>query len=119
MKRILLIDDDKHEHMFVNFLLQDFYKQAFKLSYASDIGDAKAVLGRERVDMILLDDKLADGTTSADSIPKLQKTAFNVPVIIISKNTEGRHLKDRLRNGSNRVINKFDLRKALASGLLE
>jgi len=119
MKRILLIDDDEYEHMLVNFLLKDQYASAFSLGYASNVDDAKTYLKQNGVDYILLDDKLSDGTTSAETIPILQRQAFNVPIIIISKDTNGQHLKDRARLGMNRVVDKFKLKDELAKGLLE
>jgi len=119
MKRLLLIDDDKSEHMFVNFLLKDIYQQNFNLGYAANIEDAGRFLESKGVDFILLDDKLADGTLSSESIPQLQRKAFNVPIIIISKDTDSRHLKDRARLGLNKVVDKFKLRQALSSGLLD
>ena len=119
MRRILLVDDDKHEFMYVNFLLKDRYKDGFQLDYAQDIQSAHDVLSAKGVDVILLDDKLSSGMTSTDSIPLIQKKAFNVPIVIISKDISARHLKDRVRLGTNKVIDKFKLKKELASGLLD
>jgi len=101
MKRILLIDDEQQEFMLVNFLLKDIYKEKFSLNYAATITEAQ------------------DGLTSADTIPLLQQKAFNVPIIIISNDISGRHLRDRVRLGTNKVVDKFDLKKELANGLLE
>jgi response regulator of citrate/malate metabolism len=119
MRQFLLIDDDKYEFMFVNFLLKDHYGDGFKLGYASTVEEGKIYLSSNRVDVILLDDKLDNGLTSADTIPQLQKRAFNVPIIIISKDISGPHLKDRARLGLNKVVDKFKLKSALAGGLLD
>jgi DNA-binding NtrC family response regulator len=119
MRRFLLVDDDKHEFMFVNFLLKDRYQDDFTLSYAKNIADAQSHLAQLGVDFILLDDRLSRGLTSAESIPQLQKAAFNVPIIVISKDINGKHLKDRSRLGLNKVVEKFKLRGALANGLLD
>lgn len=119
MKRFLLVDDDEHEYMFVNFLLKDRYKDGFSLAYAKNISDAQAYLAKEGVDNILLDDRLGRGLTSSDSIPQLQKVAFNVPITIISKDINASHLKDRHRLGMNKVVDKFKLRDELAKGLLD
>jgi len=119
MKRILLIDDEQQEFMLVNFLLKDIYKEKFSLNYAATITEAQDYLSKKGVDVILLDDKLARGLTSADTIPLLQQKAFNVPIIIISNDISGRHLRDRVRLGTNKVVDKFDLKKELANGLLE
>lgn len=119
MKRILLVDDDKQEFMLVNFLLKDRYQESFRLDYAATIEEAHTCLSERRVDVILLDDKLASGMTSAQTIPLLQKKAFNVPIIIISKDINSRQLKDRVRLGMNKVVDKFDLKKELADGLLD
>lgn len=119
MRRFLLIDDDKHELMFVNFLLKDRYNSDFQLGYVQSIQDAQSYLSSNRVDTILLDDKLASGQTSADSIPLLQQIAFNVPIVVISKDIHGNHLKDRVRLGTNKVVGKFELKLELAGGLLD
>lgn len=119
MRRFLLVDDDRHEFMFVNFLLKDRYKDGFTLGYAQTITDAQAYLSTNGVDIILLDDRLARGLTSAESIPQLQKAAFNVPIIVISKDINASHLKDRRRLGINKVVDKFKLRDELANGLLD
>ncbi|RKQ69398.1 response regulator receiver domain-containing protein [Litorimonas taeanensis] len=119
MKRLLLVDDDKLEFMFVNFLLKDRYNDGFELGYASSISDAQDYLSKQGVDYILLDDKLGNGITSAESIPQLQKRAFNVPIVVISKDINGPHLRDRRRMGTNKVVDKFKLKNALADGLLD
>ncbi|WP_298916709.1 response regulator [uncultured Algimonas sp.] len=119
MRRFLLIDDDEHEFMFINFLLKDRYEDAFTLEYVSTIEDAESCLSRNGVDKILLDDKLGGGMTSADTIPKLQKCAFNVPIIVISKDTSGAHLQDRAKMGTNQIVDKFGFRSELENGLLD
>lgn len=119
MRRILLVDDDKHEFMYVNFLLKDRYKDGFSLDYAENIQSAHDLLSTKGVDVILLDDKLSSGMTSTDTIPLIQRKAFNVPIIIISKDISAKHLKDRVRLGMNKVVDKFQLKKELANGLLD
>lgn len=119
MKRFLLVDDDEHEYMFVNFLLKDRYKNNYQLSHVSSVEEAQSYLSTQGVDTILLDDKLESGITSADSIPLLQKKAFNVPIVIISKDVNGKHLKDRIRLGVHKVVDKFKLKNELARGLLD
>lgn len=119
MRRFLLVDDDEHEFMFVNFLLKDRFRDNFSLGYAKNVEEARTFLSKHGVDTILLDDRLAGGITSADSIPMLQKNAFHVPIIVITKDTNGRHLKDRVRLGTNVVVDKFEFKKELANGLLD
>ena len=119
MKRFLLIDDDKHEHMLINYLLKDRYQDSYQLTYVRNVEEAQAHLSTKGVDTILLDDKLENGMTSADSIPLIQTTAFNVPIIIISKDVNGKHLKDRIRFGIHKVVDKFKFKNELARGLLD
>jgi CheY-like chemotaxis protein len=119
MRRFLLVDDEKHEFMFVNFLLKDRFRDDFSLGYAQNIADAQSYLSEQPVDLILLDDRLGRGMTSADSIPQLQKRAFNVPIVVISKDINSNHLKDRIRLGINKVVDKFQFKSALANGLLD
>lgn len=119
MKRFLLIDDDKIEFMYVKFLFKDRFKNGFTLGYAKSLNEAQDYLSHKGVDTILLDDKLGGGLTSADTIPILQRKAFNVPIIVISKDINGRHLKDRMRLGVNKVIDKFELKTQLARGVFD
>lgn len=119
VKQFLLVDDDELEFMFMKFLLKDRYQDGFNLSYAKTVAEAQQTLSETRVDAILLDDKLGDGLTSADTIPMLQKRAFNVPIIVVSKDTSGSHLRDRARMRTNRVVDKFELKAELANGLLD
>lgn len=119
MKRFLLIDDDRYEYMFVKFLLKDRYQDDFHLGYAANVDEAKTYLSKTGVDVILLDDKLGNGTTSAESIPQIERKAFNVPIVVISKNINSKHLKDRMRLGLNKVVDKFKFKNELAKGLLD
>jgi DNA-binding NarL/FixJ family response regulator len=119
MRRFLLIDDDDHEFMYVNFLFKDRFKNEFSLVHAANLTGALDYLSKKTVEMILLDDKLGDGLTSAESIPILQRKAFNVPMVVISKDITSKHLKDRVRLRTNIVVDKFDLKKALAAGVFD
>lgn len=119
MKRILLIDDDKNEYLYFNFLLKDHYKDNYELSYAATIEDALVILSEQKINVILLDDRLSEGTTSNDTIPLLNRKAFNVPVVIVSKNTSSRHLETRMLMGTHKVADKFNLKSQIAAGLLD
>lgn len=119
MRRFLLIDDDQYEYMFVKFLLKDRYQEDFQLGYASSVREAEEYLSHEGVDVILLDDKLGNGTTSIESIPKLERKAFNVPIIVISKDISSKHLRQRMQFGLNSVVDKFNFKNELANGLLD
>ena len=119
MKCILLIDDEEHEHVFVSFLLKDRYGSAFTLGHAKSMDQAQKYLSENKVDVILLDDRLGNGQTSVDTIPILRRSAFNVPVIVLSKETGGTHLTERALRGPDRIVDKFDFRTALKNGLLD
>ncbi len=119
MKRFLLIDDDKNEVMYVKFLFRDRYEDNFTLDHVQTLNDAQSYLSTTGVDTILLDDKLGNGLTSVDTIPLLNKKAFNVPIIVISKDITAKHLRDRMRLGLNKVIDKFDLKAQLANGVFD
>ena len=119
MKNVLLVDDEEHELMFMKFLLTDHYKDEVELSYASTIDEAKDTLSAKPFDVILLDDKLGEGLTSVDTIPILQQKAFNVPIVVLSKDISCSHLRERARSGLNKVVEKFDFRNQLSGGLLD
>lgn len=119
MKRILLIDDEEAEGVLVNYLLKDRYKDDFTFHHVGNLDDARAHLLAQRVDVILLDDRLGGGQTALQTLPQLQLYAFNVPVIVISKNADSSHLREISRLKAHKVVDKFDLRKELETGLLE
>ena len=119
MKKFLLIDDDESELVYVKFLLKDRYNDDFTLAYAKTLDEAQSYLASEDVDKILLDDNLGNGLTSAATIPLLQKNSGNVPIIIISKDIDGDHLKNQIHQKVNKVIDKFDLRAQLALGVFD
>jgi CheY-like chemotaxis protein len=119
MKRILLIDDEPAEFMYVNFLLKDRYADGYTLGHAKDMAESKDYLSRNGVDLILLDDRLSGGLTAIDTIPQLQRMAFNVPVTVITKNANSRHLDSLSKLRDISVLDKFELRDALAKGALD
>lgn len=119
MKHFLLIDDDEHEFIYVKYLFTQHFKEGFHLSYAKNLTEAINHLAQNTVDMILLDDKLGRGTNSTDTVPALQKKAPKVPLIIISKDINGKHLNVQNRLYEHKIVDKFELKAELANGVFD
>lgn len=76
------------------------------------------LLQRNSFDVILLDDKLANGSTSKTNVPILRQYTGQLPLIVISKSIDATYLKDKSILNVYDVIDKFDLRAKINEGLL-
>lgn len=119
MRRFLFVDDDKNEYLYASYVFNRVYGGEYSLDYAQSLNEAEAFLTENPVDAIILDDRLGDGLTSKDTIPVLEKKASKAPIFIVSTDVQARHLRDRIKSGLNKVIDKFDFKDYLASGAFE
>ena len=118
MLRILLIDDEIMERRLLQGMLREYYEANFVLEYAPTIEEGISLLQHNVFDVVLLDDKLSDGTTSKINVPALKKFSGKLPLIIISKSIDSAYLKDKSILNVYDVIDKFNLRDRINNGLL-
>lgn len=118
MLRVLLIDDEELEYKLVKMMFRDTYKSEHELDYAQNLDAAKAYLRDKTYDIILLDDKLSDGSTSVDNVPALRKMTDATPLCIVSKSIDAAYLQDKAILDVYDIVDKFDLRERLELGLV-
>ena len=117
MLRVLLIDDEELEYKLIQLMFRDIYKKNYKLEYVKTIAEAEAILGEQAFDMILLDDNLADGSNAIRNVPALKMITENTPLCVVSKNINAAHLRSTTILDVYDIVDKFNLRDRLESGL--
>lgn len=118
MLNILLIDDDEDEFRLIQRMLKDCYEGPFLLRYASTVEKGVAILKSQKIEMILLDDKLAGGRTARQSVPLLREVTKDIPLIVISSVIDATYLRDKTILDVYDIIDKYHLRKRIREGLL-
>jgi len=118
MLNILLIDDDETEFRLIQRMMKDCYEGPFVLRYSDSVEKGIAVLKTQKIDMILLDDKLGRGRTAEQSVPALRAVTENIPFIVISSKIDAEYLKDKAILDVYDIIDKYHLRQRIREGLL-
>lgn len=118
MLNILLIDDDNVEYKLIQRMMKDCYKGPFLLRYADTLAKGLVILKSQKVDVILLDDKLSGDTNAKQSVPALRKITGEIPFILISSSIDAEHLRDKAILDVYDIIDKYSLRKRISDGLL-
>jgi len=95
MQTILLIDDDIMEFRLIKNMLQDCFNTPFTLKYADTLAKGIEMLETQKVDILLLDDKLNSGLTAVDSVPALRAVSEDIPFIIISNAIDADYLQNK------------------------
>ena len=86
---VLLVDDDQTEHLLFERKLAGFSNPAIALGCVEDIDAAVRFLENERVDMILLDNRLTPRVDFRETAPKLRDAGFTGPIGLISTDISG------------------------------
>lgn len=118
MLRVLLIDDEELEYRLVKMMFRQGYKGEYELVYAATLAEAATILSSNSFDVILLDDKLSDGSTAFQNVPHLKSIAPATPFCIVSKSLDAAHLQDKAILDVYDIVDKFDLRERLELGLV-
>jgi len=118
MLNILLIDDDETEFRLIQRMLKDCYEGPFLLRYASSVLKGIEILKSQKIDMILLDDKLSGGRTAQQSVPALREVTKDIPFIIISTVINAAYLQDKAILDVYDIVDKYHLRQRIREGLL-
>jgi len=116
---ILLIDDDPVEHKLIQRMLKDCYDKPYVLRYANTVEKGISVLKTQKIDLILLDDKMQDGLTAQQSVPQLREIADDISMILISSSINADYLKDKTILDVYDIVDKFHLRSRIREGLLQ
>jgi len=118
MLNILLIDDDKVEFRLIQRMLKDCYDGPFLLRYADTLEKGIEILKSQKVDMILLDDKLGKGRTAEQSVPALRAVTRDIPFVLISSAIDAAYLRDKTILDVYDIVDKYKLRQRIREGLL-
>jgi len=119
MFNILLIDDDETEFRLIKHMLTDCFDRPFLLRYASNVQKGITILKSQKIDMILLDDKLGRGKTAKQSVPALREVTGDIPFILISSAIDAAYLKDKTILDVYDIIDKYHLRQRIREGLIK
>lgn len=118
MQTILLIDDDIMEFRLIKNMLQDCFDTPFALKYADTLAKGIQMLETQKVDILLLDDKLNSGLTAVDSVPALRAVSENIPFIIISNAIDADYLQNTSILDVYDIVDKYHIRNRIRDGLL-
>jgi len=118
MQTILLIDDDMMEFRLIKNMLQDCFDTPFALKYADTLAKGIEMLETQKVDILLLDDKLNSGLTAVDSVPALRAVSENIPFIIISNAIDADYLQNTSILDVYDIVDKYHIRNRIRDGLL-
>jgi len=118
MLTILLIDDDETEYFLIKRMMQDCYDKPYLLRYSDTLEKAITVLQNEKIDVILLDDKLGKGRTAQTTVPELKNVAQAIPMIVISSAIDAAYLKDKTILNVYDIVDKYHLRQKIEAGIL-
>jgi diguanylate cyclase (GGDEF)-like protein len=80
---ILLVEDNPGDHRLVKMMLDEHADGQFTLHHASRIAEAAHILDDQRIDIVLLDLRLPDGS-GLDSLVKVHALAPAVPIVVLS-----------------------------------
>ena len=118
MQTILLIDDDIMEFRLIKNMLEDCFDTPFALKYANTLAKGIEMLETQKVDILLLDDKLNSGLTAVDSVPALRAVSENIPFIIISNAIDADYLQNKSILDVYDIVDKYHIRNRIRDGLL-
>lgn len=118
MINILLIDDDETEFRLIKRMLEDCFHEPYQLRYANTLEKAASILKNDKIDVILLDDKLGTGRTAKSTVPMLQNISDSIPMIVISSVIDAAYLKDKTILNVYDIVDKYKLREKIANGML-
>lgn len=84
MKRIMLIDDDRHEAMFWRHVVQSSYRDRISLEWFFDVDEALEALDGFQPDAIILDNKVPPHETASYGLGELKKRSYDGSVFVWS-----------------------------------
>jgi len=109
--KLLIVDDDEED--------RDHLKTAFSRDYdmffAKDVENLQRILEKDyAIDLVLLDlvlDKSSKEKTGLQLIPQIQQVWPNVPIIIVTNDSDARTARAALKAGANDFLIKDDYKR--------
>ena len=113
--RALIIEDCQSDAMILQRCLTQCQGETVETEHASDLQQALEVLADRQFDLIFLDNSLGGGITAKDVLDSLNDHDINVPVIIVTGQSDQQLAIDLMKAGAYDYITKGHL----IQGLLE
>jgi DNA-binding NtrC family response regulator len=100
--QLLLVDDDEA----ILFAFRAYFETAgYRVATAPDLAGARAALGRQRFDAVLLDDRLPDGF-GMDLVPVLKERYPETAVLVITAQGDVPRAVEAMRRGADHFLLK-------------
>ena len=91
MFHILVADDDRNTRRYMQAVLEDAH---YTVTTAKDGAEAMDILGREHIDLIVLDVMMPE-MDGYELTRELREAQDNIPILMVSARQEGREEKER------------------------
>lgn len=106
--KILVVDDDEDDRNHIKIA----FGRTYDFYFAKDVEHLRRVLPMDySIDLVLLDlvlDKTSTETVGISLIPEIQKARPNIPIIIMTGNTDARKARDAMKAGAVDFLIKDD-----------
>lgn len=106
---ILFVDDNPDEFVLMEWLVKSNPDTETQLICTTDIESACKILDENKIDMILLDNKLHLNDDFRTSVPILRAKAFTGPIGIVSSSIEPEYFQEFEQYGADFRIGKNEL----------
>ena len=101
-KSILILDDDKSSLTHFASLFPGFY-----VAQAQSESDALEILNKKRIDVMFLDLVLGNDQSGLDVLTRVKETSPDLPIIIVTAQTDVESAVESMRLGAFHYISKF------------
>ena len=98
-KAVLIVEDNPGDARLVSFYLREDLQNPFTVIIAAKLSEALAHLGRDHVDVVLLDLSLPD-SFGLDTLERLRSAAPQVPVVVLTGTNDEQLALAALRQGA-------------------
>ena len=105
---LLVVDDADSDVEILRALLEDV-SATVRLLHCSTLPEALEVLGRETVDLTLLDDRIPPVESALESLPAIQGAGYQGPVVVLSGVLDDRLTPMLAHAGAAEWLEKDDL----------
>ncbi|WP_026942778.1 DNA-binding transcriptional response regulator [Hellea balneolensis] len=113
MPKILLIDDDADEKIFISLQLKNLGCSDVIIDHVFTCSEGMMKLTQFKYDLVLLDNVLADSVSAEFSVPFLKDHLKQTPIAVISNNIAAPYLSNPVGLGVDFIIDKNKLDKFL------
>lgn len=117
--KILFVDDNPDEFVLMEWICNSASNVETELTCVADIDAACKTLDEQKIDIILLDNKLHQNDDFRSSVPVLRSKNFVGPIGIVSSSIEPEYFQEFEQYGADFRIGKNELDKNSFGFILE